>query len=233
MDCLLPHLQKLSSAPALNSPTVASSSSWHRSFLTWFTTSAHHCLRTILLLHHLQVNFLLLPPCKFSGLCPPMRLLLHLRKPSPVVFPLKLLLNPLVHLPFRLPCRLCHQHSPKVAMGQLKSSRVSQLDIPQISHPQLCQSSTASPPKTLRSLPLPPLPWSPSRQLPPLWSNRLSISSQETLPPPPCLPPTPWKDPSSPLLNLLQRSKPNQSGSQEALWLHSLQSFPHLLLTAP
>lgn len=158
-----------------------------------------------------------------------MRPLLHLQKPSLVAFPLKLLPNPRGPLPFQLPSHLCHQPSPIAATGQLKSSKVSQQDIPQISHLPLCQSSTAYPPKTLPSLPLPPLLRSLSRPLPPLWSNRLSISSQETL----CLPLTPWKDRSSLLLSLLQRSRPNQSGSQEALWLHSLQSSPHLLLTAP
>lgn len=203
--CFCPLLQSPSSTPALNSPTVASSSSWHRSFPTWCTTSAHQWLRIILLLLHLQLSSLLLPPCKFSGLCPPMHPLLHLQKPSLVVFPLKLLPNPRVLLLFQLPSHLCHQHSPIVAMGPLKSSKVSQQDIPQISHLPPCQSSTVSPPKTLPSLPLHPLLRSPLRQLPPLWSNKLSISSQETLPPLLFLPPTPWKALSSLLLSLLQQ----------------------------
>lgn len=190
-------------------------------------------MRIILLLLHLQLSFHHHPPCRFTGLCPPMRPLLHLPKPSLVVFPLKLLVNPLVHLPSQLPSHLCRQHSPSAATGQLKSSKASQQDIPQISHLQLCQSSTASPPKTSPSLPLPPLLQSPLRLLPPLWSNRLSISSQETLPLPLCLPPTPWKDRSSLPLSLLQQSRPNPSGSQEVLWLHSPQSSLHLLLTAP
>lgn len=190
MGCLCPHLQNPSSAPALNSPTRGSSSSWHRSFPTWCTTLAHQWLK-IILLPHLQLGFLLLPPCKSSSLCPPMHPLLHLPKPSLVVFPLKLPPNPRVPRPFQLPSHLCHHHSHIAAMGQLKSSRVSQQDIPQISHLPLCQSNTASPQKTLPSLPLPPLLRSPLRWLPPLWSNRLLISSLETLSLPLCLPPTP------------------------------------------
>lgn len=230
MGCLCLPLQSPSPTPALNSPTAASSSSCRTSFPTWYTTSTQQGLRIILLLF-LHLSFRLLPPCKFSGLCPPTRLLLRLQKPSLVVFPLKLLPNPRVHLLFQLPSHLCRPHSPTSAMGRLRSSKVSQQDIPQISHLPLCQSSTASPPKTSPSLP--PLPPSPLRPLPPLWSNRSSISSRETLPHLLCLPPTPWRDPSSPLLSLHQRSRPNQSGSQEVLWLRSPQSSPHLLLTTP
>lgn len=162
-------------------------------------------MRIILLPLHLQLSFLLLPPCKFSGPCPPMRPLPHLPKLLPVGFPLKLLPNPRDPLLFQLPSHLCLQHSPIAAMGQLKSSKVSQQDTPQISHPPLCQSSTASPPKTLPSLPPPPLLRCPLRQLPLLWSNRLSISSQETLLLPLCLHRTLWKDLSSVLLSLLQQ----------------------------
>lgn len=202
----LPHLlQSLSQTPALNSPTVASSSSWHRSFPTWCTTSAHRWVGIILLLLRLQLSFLHLPPCKFFGPCPPMHLLLHLPKLSLVVFPLKLLPNLQVLLPSQLPSHLCHQHSPTVAMDPLKSSKVSQQDTPQISHPPPCQSSTVSPPKTSPSLPLHPLLRSPLRQLPPLWSSKLSISSQETLHLHLSLPPTPWKALRSLLLSLLQQ----------------------------
>lgn len=232
MVCLPLPRQSIAPTPALNFPTAVFSSSWHRSFPTWCTTSTQQWLR-IILLPFLHLNFLLLPPYKFCGPCLPMHPHLHLPKLSLVVFPLKLLPNPLVPLPFQSPSHLCHQHSPSAATDQLKSSKVSQQDILQINHLPPCQSSTASPPKTLPSLPLLPLLPSPSRLLPPLWSNRLSISSLETLLLPLYLPPTQWKDLNSLLLNLLQRSRPNRSGSQEALWLHSHQSSPHLLLTAP
>lgn len=205
MGCLPHLLQSPSPTPALNSPTVASRSSWHKSFPTWCTTSAHRWVRIILLLLHLHLSFLPLPPCRFSGLCPQMRPLLHLPKPSLVVFPLKLLPNPRVLLPSQLPSHLCHQHSPTVAMDPLKSSKVSQQDTPQISHLPPCQSSTVSPPKTSPSLLLRPLLRSPLRQLPPLWSNKLSINSQETLPLHLSLPPTPWRALRSLLLSLLQQ----------------------------
>lgn len=230
MGCLCPPLQ--SQTHALSYPTVACSSSCLRSFPTWCTISAQQWVRIILLLLlHLQLSFLLLPPCKVSGLCPPMRPLPHLPKLLLVGFPLKQLPNPLVPLLFQLHSHLCLQHNPIAAMGQLKSSKVSQQDTPQISHLPLCQSSTASPPKTLPSPPPPLLLRCPLLQLPLLWSNRLSISSQETLLLLLCLPRTLWKDLSPVLLSLLQQSRPNPSGSQEVLW-HSHQSSPHLL-TAP
>lgn len=232
MGCLLLLPQIPSLTPVLNSQTLASSSFWLRSFPTWCTTSAQQFL-TIILLLPLQQSFRHLPPCKLSGLCPQMHPLPHLLKPLLVAFHLKLLPNPQVPLPFQLPSHLCHLHHHIVALGQLRSNKVSRRDIPQISHLPLCQSSTASPPKTLPSLLLHPLLLSLLRLLPPLWSNRLSISSQETLPLPLCLPPVPWKDLSSLPLSLLLRSRPNQSGSQEALWLHSPQSSLHHLLTAP
>lgn len=193
-------------------------------------TSAQHNLRITLphLLLRLLLSFLLQPLCNFFGLSPQTHHLLPLPKPLLGDFPLKLLLNPQVPLPFPSHSHLSLQHSHRLGMGHLKSSRVSQQDTRQISHLPLCQSSTASPPKTSPSLPLPPPLLSPLRPLPPLWSNRLSISSQETLP----LTPT-WRDPRLLLRSHLQQLRPNQSGNLEVLWLHSPQSSPHLLLMAP
>lgn len=195
-------------------------------------TSAKRFL-TIILLNRLQQSLLPLPPCKLSGLCPRMHLLPHLQKPLLEASHLKLLQNPPVPLPFPLLSHLYHLHHHIVALGQLKSNKVSQQDILQISHLPLCQSSTASPPKTLPSLLLHHLLLSLLRLQLPLWSNRLSISSLETRPLPLCLPPAPWKDLNSLLLSLLQQSRPSQSGSRGALLLHNPQSFPHLLLIAP
>lgn len=145
----------------------------------------------ILLLLPLQMGFLLRTPCKLHGLSPPMWPLLHLPKLSLGDFLLKQLPNPQAVPPFPLPSPLFHQLSHTVPTGQLKSSKVSQQDIPQISPLPLCQSNTVSLQKTWRCLP-PPLQHL-SQQLPHLWSNKLSISSQETLHPLLCPPPPLWK----------------------------------------
>lgn len=191
-------------------------------------TSLQQYLRiTLPHLHHL-LSFRLQPPFNFFGLSPLTHHLLPLPKPSLGYFPLKLLLNPQVPLPFPSRSHPSLQHSHKLDMGHLKSSRVSQQDTRQISRLPRCQSSTACPPKTSPSLLLPPPLPSPLQLLPPLWSNRLLISSQETLP----LTPT-QKDQSLLLHSHRQQLRPNQSGNPEVLWLHSPQSSPHLLLMAP
>lgn len=170
MVCLCLHPQSSTPPHVLSSPMLGSSSSWQRSSPTWHTTLLHRWVRTPVLLLHLYVMLLLSP------LGPPLTMhpLLHRLKPSRGDSPLKRLPNPQVLPPSLLPRHLYRQPRCSAAMCQLRNSRVSQQDIPQISPPPLCPSSTASLPKTWPCLPPPPPPPPHlSQQLPHLWSSRL------------------------------------------------------------
>lgn len=221
MSCRLHLLQNLSPTRIPSFLTPVSNSSWHRSFPTWCMTSALQLLmkKMILLLLHL-LNFPLPQPCSHTVRSLLVDLLLLLPNSSLGVSPLRLLLNLLVlrlSLSPSHPCLQLHLGAAAVT-ALLRSSKVSPLDIHPISLPQLFQSNTAFPPKTWPCPHPPPPPPFPSQLLPPLWSNRSSISFQETLPHYLLLlflPQTPLRVPNSTLLSLLQLSRPNQSGSQE------------------
>lgn len=167
MVCLCLHPQSPTPPHVLSSPMLGSSSSWRRSSPTWHTTLLHRWVRTLVLLLRLYLTPLLSP------LGPPLTLhpLLHRLKPSLGDSPLKQLQNPQVLPPSPLPCRLYPPPRCSAATCQLKNSRVSPQDIPQVSPPPPCQSSTASLPKAWPCLP-PPLPHL-SQQLPHLWSSKL------------------------------------------------------------
>lgn len=167
MVCLCLHPQSPTSLPVLSCPMPDSNSSWQRSSPTWHTISLHQRVRTPALLLHLYLTLLLSPLGLPLTTHPP----LHRRKPSLGGCPLKQLQSPQVLRPSPLPCPLYHRPRSSAATFPLKNSRVSQRDIPQISPLPLCQSSTASLPKTWPCLP-PPLPHR-LQQLPHLWSSKL------------------------------------------------------------
>lgn len=167
MVCLCLHPRSLTSLHVLSSPMPDSNSSWQRSSPTWHTILLNQRARTPVLLLHLCPTLLLSP------LGPPLTThpRLHRLKPSLGAFPLKQLQNPQVRHPCPLPYHPCHRPRSSAATCHLKNSRVSQRDIPQTSPLPLCQSSTASLPKTWPCLP-PPLPHL-SQQLPHRWSSKL------------------------------------------------------------
>lgn len=169
MVCLCLHPQSPTPPHVLSSPMLGSSSSWQRSSPTWHTTLLHRWVRILLLLLHLYLTL------RLSPLGPPLTVhpLLHRLKPSLGASPLKQLQNPQVPPPSLLPCHPSPQPRCSAAMCQLKNSRVSQQDIPRISPLLLCQSSTASLPKTWPCPPPPPPPPHLSQQLPRLWSSKL------------------------------------------------------------
>lgn len=166
MVCLCPPPQSPTSLHVLSSPMLDSNSSWQRSSPTWHTSLLHQRVRTAALLPHLYLTLLLWPLGLPLTADPP----LHCLKPSLGDSPLKQLPSPRALPPSPLPCRLYHRPRSSAATFPLKNSRVSQRDIPQISPLPLCQSSTASLPKTWPCLP-PPLPHR-SQQLPHLWSSK-------------------------------------------------------------
>lgn len=167
MACLCLHPQSPTSLHVLSSPMLDSNSSWQRSSPTWHTILLHQWVRTPALLLHLYLTLLLSPLGLPLTTHPPLRRL----KPSLGDFPLKQLQSLRVLHPSPLPCHLYRRPRSSAATFPSKNSRVSQRDIPQISPLPLCQSSTASLPKTWPCLP-PPLPHR-SQQLPHLWSSKL------------------------------------------------------------